>query len=347
MKKTVKWLSVVAALALTLTGCGGGGTSTGSAGSGASENGAGAGGGEKKVFNLSIPEPEGAKFDIAAKAFKEELERLTDGQLSVKIYYNNTFGGEREVFEMMGLNSLHMGLISAGPMGNWVKEFNMFDLPFLFDNLDHAHAVLDGEIGQELSEKFEQAANVKILGWMENGFVTTTSNKPLQTVDDVKHMKIRVQENEVQIDTWKAYGADPTPMAWTEVFTALQQKVIDGHSNSPATIKSSKIYEVQSHVTLLEDRFSPAPLAMSKATFDSLTKEQQDAVMKAAQYAVPIGRKANQDKIDEAMAFFKEQGITIVNPDKESFKAKAESVYEKWAPQIGKEMIDKVRNYKY
>ncbi|MEJ8543868.1 TRAP transporter substrate-binding protein DctP [Brevibacillus borstelensis] len=346
MKKTVKWLSVITALALTLAGCGGG-ASTNPAGAGSSGNASGSGSGEKKVFDLSIPEPEGAKFDIAAKAFKEELERLTDGQLSVKIHYNNSFGGEREVFEMMGINSLHMGLISAGPMGNWVKEFNMFDLPFLFENLDHAHAVLGGEIGDELAQKFEQAANVKILGWMENGFVSTTSNKPLAKAEDVSHMKIRVQENEVQIDTWKAYGADPTPMAWTEVFTALQQKVIDGHSNSPATIKSSKIYEVQSHVTLLEDRYSPAPLAMSKALFDSLTPEQQEAVTKAAKYAVPIGRKANQDKIDEAMAFFKEQGIAIVTPDKASFKAKVDSVYEKWAPQIGKEMIDKVRTYKY
>ncbi|MGG1662411.1 TRAP transporter substrate-binding protein DctP [Brevibacillus sp. NRS-1366] len=342
MKKAMKWMCVTAALALTLAGCGGGGTSSSTGASGSSATGSG----DQIVLNLSIPEPEGAKFDIAAKAFKEELERLTNKQMSVKIHYNNTFGGEREVFEMMGLNSLDMGLISAGPMGNWVKEFNMFDLPFLFNDLDHAHAVLDGDLGDELAQKFEQAANVKILGWMENGFVSTTSNKPIQTVNDVAHMKIRVQENEVQIDTWKAYGADPTPMAWTEVFTALQQKVIDGHSNSPATIKSSKIYEVQSQVTLLEDRFSPAPLAISKAKFESLTPEQQEAVKQAAKYAVPIGRKANQDKIDEAVAFFKENGVTVATPDKESFKAKVESVYEKWAPQIGKEMIDKVRNYK-
>ncbi|UFJ39916.1 TRAP transporter substrate-binding protein DctP [Brevibacillus humidisoli] len=346
MQKHKKWLPVLLAaiLSFTIAACGQSGTSAPSEASGGETN---TGSESPLVLDLSIPEPEGAKFDITAKAFKEELERVTDGKMSVKIYYNNAFGGEREVFEMMGLNSLDMGIISAGPMGNWVKEFNMFDLPFLFESREHAFAVLDGEIGDELAQKFEQAANVKILGWVENGFVATTSNKPIQTVDDVKGMKIRVQENEVQIDSWKAYGADPTPMAWPEVFTALQQGVIDGHSNSPATIQSSKIYEVQSSVALLDDRYAPAPIAISKALFESLTPEQQEAVLKAAEYAVPKGRQANQDKIDEAKAFLEEQGLTITQPDKESFKAKVDAVYEKWAPQIGQELIDKVRNFKY
>jgi len=338
MKKLLKLSSIITVLSLALIGCGSGSGNTTDKNAAKSE---------PIIFDLSIPEPEGAKFDIAAKAFKEELERLTNQQLSVKIHYNNTFGGEREVYEMMGMNTFDMGINSTGPIGNWVKEFNMFDLPFLFENKQHAYAVLDGEIGHELAKKFEEAANVKILGWVENGFVSTSSNKAINKVEDVSGMKIRVQENEVQIDTWKAYGADATPMAWGEVFTGLQQGVIDGHSNSLATIKSSKIYEVQSHVAMLEDRYSPATIAISKGLFDSLSPEQQDAVLKAAKYAVPIGRKANQEKIDEARAFLKEEGIQITNPDIESFKAKIKPVYDKWAPQIGKEFIDKVKTNKY
>ncbi|OKL36420.1 TRAP transporter substrate-binding protein DctP [Domibacillus mangrovi] len=338
MKKLLKVTSLAAALSLGLAGCG---ASSDSANDSEKDT------GKQIVLDLSIPEPEGAKFDIAAKAFKEELENLTDDQMSVKIHYNNALGGEREVFELMGINSLDMGIISAGPMGGWVTEFNMFDLPFLLDNREHAYAVLDGEIGDELSQKFEDAAQVKVLGWVENGFVATSSNNAINSVKDVKGLKVRVQENEVQIDTWKAFGADPTPMAWTEVFTGLQQGVIDGHSNSLATIQSSKIYEVQSHVALIEDRFSPAPIAISKGIFDGLTEDQQEAVLKAAEYAEPIGRQANQDKIAEASEFIQKEGVVITEPDRESFKAKVEPVYEKWAPKIGEDMIDRVQNFEY
>lgn len=337
MKKLFKMTAVAATLSMVLAGCGG--EEAQDAGTEAN-----AASGEQIVLDLSIPEPEGAKFDVAAKAFKEELEKLTDDELSVKIHYNNALGGEREVFELMGMGSLDMTIQSAGPMGNWVKEFNMFDLPFLFDDREHAHAVLDGEIGDELGQKFEQEANVKILGWVENGFVSTSSNKAINSVEDVEGLKIRVQENELQIDAWKAYGADATPMAWTEVFTGLQQGVIDGHSNSLATIQTSKIFEVQSHVALLGDRFSPGPIAISKTAFDGLTKEQQEAVTAAAEHAEPIGRQANEDKINEAAEFLKAEGVEITEPDKESFKAKTDAVYEKWAPQIGEDIIKKVQD---
>ncbi|ONK21825.1 TRAP transporter substrate-binding protein [Bacillus sp. VT-16-64] len=322
-------------LLLTISGCG---NSAGKSAKGKSD---------KVVLSLSIPEPEGAKFDVAAKAFKEKLEELTDGEMTVTIHYNNELGGEREVFELMGMNSLDMSIQSSGPMGNWVKEFNMFDLPFLFENREHVYATLEGEVGKELSQKFEEEANVKILGWVENGFVATSSNSAINSVEDVNGLKIRVQENELQIDTWNAYGADATPMAWTEVFTGLQQRVIDGHSNSLATIQTSKIFEVQSHVALLEDRFSPAPISISKAKFDSLTKEQQDAIVQAAEHTEPIGRKANEDKIKEAREFLEENGIQFTEPDKEQFKKKTESVYKKWAPQIGEEIIKKVQNLDY
>ncbi|WP_313894002.1 TRAP transporter substrate-binding protein [Psychrobacillus sp.] len=302
---------------------------------------------EQIVLDLSIPEPEDAKFGLTATAFKEELEALTDNKMTVKIHSNNSLGGEREVFELMGLGSVDMAIQSAGPMGNWVPEFNVFDLPFLFDSTKHVYSVLDGEIGDELNEKFETATNVKILGWVENGFVATTSNKEISSVEDVKKMKVRVQENEIQIDTWKSYGAEPTPMAWTEVFTGLQQGVIDGHSNSAATIKSSKIYEVQKYVAEIEDRFSAAPISISTATLNRLTEEQQTAVLKAADVAEVKGREFNKQKVEEAFEFLKAEGIIITAPDKESFKTSAESVYTKWAPKLGEELIEKIRNTPY
>ncbi|MCT6924478.1 TRAP transporter substrate-binding protein DctP [Metasolibacillus sp.] len=303
--------------------------------------------GKQVVLDLSIPEPEDAKFGLTAKKFKEEIEKLTDNQVTVKIHANNSLGGEREVFELMGMGSADMAIQSVGPVGNWVPEFNVLDLPFIFDNREHAYSVLDGEIGEGLSSKFETEGNVKTLGWLENGFVATTSNNAINSVEDVKKMKIRVQENEIQIDTWKAFGAEPTPMAWTEVFTGLQQGVIDGHSNSLATIQSSKIFEVQDYVAELGDRFSAATISISTKTFNSLTPEQQEAVVEAGKVAAEFGRQANQDKINEAREFLLENGNQITEPDKESFKATVTSVYEKWAPKLGEELIEKIQNTSY
>lgn len=339
MKKLMFFLICV--LALIVAGCSsneGGGSETQAASESSSE---------QIVLDLSIPEPEDAKFGITANALKEELEKLTNNQVTIKIHGNNALGGEREVFELMGLGSVDLAVQSAGPMGNWVQEFNAFDLPFLFDSREHVYAVLDGEIGNELNKKFEEATNVKILGWVENGFVTTTSNEAINSVEDVEKLKIRVQENEIQIDTWKAFGAEPTPMAWTEVFTALQQGVIDGHSNSLATVKSSKIYEVQDYVAEIEDRFSAAPIAVSTVTFNRLSPEHQEALLQAAKVAVEVGRQANIDKVEEAREFLLSEGNTITKPDKESFKAKVEPVYEKWAPILGEEFIEKIRNTSY
>lgn len=332
-------------VALVLSACGNGNSDEAEAdGEDSSEAAPGA----SVVLDLSIPEPEGAKFDIAAKAMDEKLQELSDGDMSIKVHYNNSLGGEREVFELMGNNSVDMAIQSAGPMVNWVEEYAIFDLPFLFENLDHAHAVMDSEIGDDLAQKFEEATNVKVLGWVENGFVATSSNEPINTVEDVEGMDIRVQESEIQIDTWEAFGASPTPMAWPEVYTSLQQGVLDGHSNSLATIQTSRIFEVQSNIALIEDRYQPGPIAISKMTFDGLTEEQQGYLEEAAAHGVEVGRQANQDKIDEAYDFLVEEGIEINDDvDKESFEAKTDSVYETWAPRIGEDLVEDVRNFEY
>jgi len=343
MKKVLGIFTLLITLLIVLAACGGTDNSEGST----SEVEANASSGKTKTLSLSIPEPADAKFGIAAQAFKDEVEKLTDGAVTVKIHANNELGGEREVFELMSLGSADMAVQSAGPMGNWVKEINVLDLPFLFDNQDHAFAVLDGEVGEELAHNFEEAAGVKILGWVANGFVATTSNVEINNVEDIEGLKIRVQENEIQIDTWKAFGAEPTPMAWTEVFTGLQQGVIDGHSNSLATVQSSKIFEVQDYVAELEDRFSAANISISLQTFNSLPADQQEAVIEAGKVATEVGRQANDDKISEAREFLIKQGNVITNPDKESFKAKTQSVYDKWTPIFGDDLLGKIQNTEY
>lgn len=309
---------------------------------------AGTSDGGERVFDVSLPLGEGSHHDEGLKSFKEELERLTDGRLSVKLHYNNELGGEREVTEGMGINTIEMGLASTGPLGSFVKDIYMFDLPYLFKDVNHAYAVLDSEIGEELAKKIEEKANVKVLSWWENGVRhETNSVRAVKSPEDLKGIKHRTQESEVQVDTWRAFGADATPMAWPEVYTGLQQGVIESQENPIPTILDVRFHEVQDYLNLTGHVYSPLPFMMSKQLFDSLSKEDQDAILEAAKLATSTQREASQRLEQEALKKLEENGMEIVQPDLDAFRKAVEPVYEKWAPKINEELIDKVRNFQY
>lgn len=304
--------------------------------------------GEKIVFDASLPLGEGSHHAIGLEKFREELERLTDGRLSIKLHYNNELGGEREITEGMGINTIDMGLASTGPLGSFVNDFYMFDLPYLFKDVEHAYAVLDSEIGEELAQKLEQTANVEVLAWWENGQRhETNSVRPIEKPADMEGIKHRTQESEVQVDTWRAFGADATPMAWPEVYTGLQQGVIESQENPLATILDVRFFEVQDYLNLTGHVYSPLPFMMSKQLFESLSAEDQEAVKEAAKIATSTQREASKRLEAEALKKLEENGMTVTEPDLEAFSKAVEPVYEKWAPKINEELIDKVRNFEY
>lgn len=343
MKRNL-FLSMTLALAMVVSACGGSNEASG----GQTGNDEGTAEEFTAVFDVSLPLGEGSHQDVGVQKFGEELERLTDGRLSIKPHFNNALGGEREAVEGMSINSIDMAISSTGPLGGFVQEFFMFDLPYLFNDVQHAYAVLDSEIGDELAEKLAAEANVVILSWMENGFRHNTNNvRPLEHPSDLKGIKHRTQESEVQVDTWTALGANATPMAWPEVYTALQQGVMDSQENPLPTIYDVKFYEVQKYVNLTQHVYSPAPLMMSKQLFDSLSPEDQAAVLEAAELAKPVQREASQQQEQEMKEKLVELGMTLTEPDLEPFREAVESVYEKWAPQIGEEMINKARDFDY
>lgn len=331
---------------LLLAACGGG--EEASSGADNPEGGSAEQGGENIQFDVSLPLGPGSHQDVGVQAFGEELERLSDGRLTIKSHHNNSLGGEREVVEGMSINSIDIGITSTGPLGGFVQEFFMFDMPYLFNDYDHAYAVLDSEIGEELAAKLEEQAGVKILAWMENGFRhETNSVRPIHSPDDLKDIKHRTQESEVQVDTWTALGTNATPMAWPEVYTALQQGVMESQENPLPTIYDVKFFEVQDYLAMTQHVYSPAPLMMSKQLFDSLSAEDQAIIMEAAEIALPIQREASQQQAEEMKQMLADEGMEVTEPDLEAFKAAVEPVYEKWAPQIGEEVIEQVRNFEY
>ncbi|MDQ0337364.1 tripartite ATP-independent transporter DctP family solute receptor [Caldalkalibacillus uzonensis] len=301
-----------------------------------------------RVIDVSLPLGPDSHHAAGIHKFGEELERLTDGRLTINPHYNNALGGEREVIEGMSINTIDAGISSTGPLGGFVKELFLFDLPYIFENEEHVYAVLDGEIGRELAALIEEEVNVKVLGWMENGFRhNTNSVRPLNHPDDLKGIKHRTQESQVQVDTWTALGADATPMAWPEVYTALQQGVIDSQENPIPTIYDVRFYEVQDYLNLTQHVYSPAPLMMSKELFDSFSPEDQEAILEAAAIATHYQRQVSTELTKELINELEEKGMTVTRPDLEPFRQAVQPVIETWAPEVGEEMIEKVINYEY
>nr|WP_067298381.1 TRAP transporter substrate-binding protein [Marinobacterium profundum] len=296
---------------------------------------------ETQVFDMSLTLGPDSHQAVGALTFGEELERLSGGRLTIRSHYDNALGGEREVVEGIGFGLIDMGITSTGPMGGFVDEFMLFDLPYIFTSPEQAYGFLDGEYGEGLAQKLEEQVGVKILGWMENGFRHNTNNvRALKTPDDLAGIQHRTQESRVQVDTWTALGANASPMAWTEVFTALQQGVMDSQENPIPTIYDVKFYEVQKYLNLTGHVYSPMPLMIGSELFNSLSEQDQAIVLKAAEIAVPVQREASQQMEQQFITKLEELGMEVTRPDISLFRERVQPVIEQWKGTIGAELVD-------
>jgi tripartite ATP-independent transporter DctP family solute receptor len=281
-------------------------------------------------------------FHIAAEKFKELVEEKSKGKVEIEIYPNATLGDERTLLEGMQMGTVDMGVITNGPVANFVEEIAVFELPFLFTSPEEAYKVLDGPVGKELLKKLEDV-NLKGLAYAERGFRNLTNSKrAVKTVEDVKGLKIRVMENPVYIDTFKALGANAVPMAWTEALTALQQQTIDGQENPINVIHSFKLYETQKYLSMTRHTYAPAIFVMSKQRFDKLPEDIQSIFKESAQEAAGYERKVNAENEAKQIEDLKKNGMEIVEPNLKSFKEEVKPVYEKYAEKYG-EYIEKIQ----
>lgn len=302
---------------------------------------------ETRVFDVSLPLGAESHQAVGVLKFGEEVSRLTDGRLTIRPHYDNALGGEREVVEGIGFGLIDMGISSTGPMGGFVDEFMLFDLPYIFTSPEHAYGFLDSKHGDELSQKLEDQVGVKIIGWMENGFRHNTNNvRPLNNPEDLKGIRHRTQESRVQVDTWSALGANASPMAWTEVFTALQQGVMDSQENPVPTIYDVKFNEVQKYLNLTGHVYSPAPLMIGARLFNSLSEQDQAAVLEAAKIATPVQREASQRLEQEYITKLEELGMVVTRPDTAPFQARVQPVIAQWKDAVGPDLVDAAINFK-
>jgi len=300
---------------------------------------------ETMKMNISIGQ--NSHYGVAVDAFAKEVEKRTAGRYKVQNFYSGALGAERESIEAVQLGTLDLTMTSTGPVPNFVPEVAILDIPFLFKDYAQARATLDGPVGQDMLGKFP-AKNLVALAWGENGFRHMTNNKrSVNAPDDLKGLKMRTMENPVHMQAYKAFGIIPTPMAFTEVFTALQQGTVDGQENPLSVISAAKFSQVQKYITLTGHVYSPALILMNKAKWDKLSAADKQAFAESAKEAV----KANRARIDEdekrVVAELKSQGMTVVEVvDKGKFQTALEPTFVEFGKKFGQDNINKIKNAK-
>ena len=284
-------------------------------------------------------------FQLGLLKFKEIVERETNNGIQVNIYPSGQLGNERDLVEGLQIGTVQITPTSNAPLSSWVPEIMVFDLPFIFRDSDHAEKVLDGPIGRELAEKSEQFG-IKILAFWSAGTRSVFTKKSVNTITDLEGLKIRVMENPIHIETFNAFGAQATPMASGEVFSALQQGVIDGAENDPNTFYTFGFWQVTKFYSMTQHFYNPAPFMISKQIYDSLSDEYKRIIQNAAISTRDYQRETVRKMTDDSLDKLRQEGVAINYPSLEEFVKSAANVYSKFENVIDISLIDEIKAVK-
>lgn len=300
---------------------------------------------DAQVLKISFGSSDNHPITAYLKLFEQEFEKATDGRYDVQIYTSATLGDDLKATEAVKAGQLDAVVTTAAPVTGIIPELFIFDLPFLFKSTEEADKVLlDTEFSKWLDAKMYDK-NIINLAWLENGFrMLTTSDTEVHTPADVKGLKIRTMENQMHLAAWKALGANPTPMPFSEVFTALQQHVIDGQENPIPTIYDAKFQEVQKYITLTGHVYSPYIFLWSKKLADKMPAEDVALLEKCAKDLRLKSRELTRDAATKNLEAMKAEKINVVeltDAEKQAFKDAVQPVWEQFTPTITQEAIDK------
>jgi len=278
---------------------------------------------------------------------KKHLEESTDGVVTMELYHSSTLGDDLAILEGLQLGTVEMFCGTIGPASQWSNAVKLFDLPFLFTSYAEVDALLDGPVGQEVLDSLKPAGMVGI-GYWENGFRQLTNNRrPVRSPKDMVGLKLRTMPTPVPLATFKLLGANPTPMNFGEVFTAMQQGVVDGQENPWETILVNKFYEVQKYATNTGHVYSPFGVIFSQKFWDKLPANYQENVREAVFAARTFNRESARAAEKAILAELgKYMEVTILTPEEiKPFQELTRPVYDQFAKEIGPELVKKAVDF--
>ncbi|HJW02930.1 MAG TPA: TRAP transporter substrate-binding protein [Azospira sp.] len=291
---------------------------------------------------VAVDTPKGKAADFFAKRAAE----LTKGKVKVEVYPNSQLYKDKEEMEALQLGAVQMlapSLAKFGPLG--VREFEVFDLPYIFDNYDELHKVTQGPVGQQLLAKLEPKG-IKGLAFWDNGFKSFSANTPIHTPADLRGKKMRIQSSKVLEEQMRALGALPQVMAFSEVYQALQTGVVDGTENPISNLYTQKMHEVQKYLTITEHGYLGYAVIVNKKFWDSLPADirgQLDTAMKeATAYANKIAKEENDKDLESVKKSGKTQVYVPTKEERAAFKKALVPVHAKMADRIGKDLIQSI-----
>lgn len=298
------------------------------------------------VLKLNHVSNEKGVYQGAALKFKEEVEARTDGAVTVEIYTDAQLGNERDMVESLQMGTLDIGFIASSVLTSFVPEYALLDVPFSIQDEEHAAKVVDGKVGTYLSDLLLSGQNIRTLGYYQNGYRHIFSTKPIDTIEDFSGLKIRTMETEIHQAAFSALGAMPTPMAFGEVFTALQQGTIDAAENSLDNIYSQNFHEVAKHVTLSGHVFGFVVLCISEKSWEKIPEEYHEAIQEAGKISAEYEAELMKTSNDEAQAKLEEAGVTIHEIDRTVLEEACSGLKEQFSDVLPEEYMTEIENLK-
>lgn len=300
---------------------------------------------EEETYSITISNSveEDSALHLGLVEFKEVAEEKSDGRLEIEIFSNaELYASEREAVEAVQAGNIEMASPATAPLTNFVDDFMILDFLFLFDNVDEAAEALDGELGDRLFASLEEY-QLKGLGWGTAGMTQlTNSTKPIESAEDLKGMKIRTMENNIHLDSLEELGANPQPYAFGELYSALQQNIFDGMQTPAQLIESTKVYEVQDYMTVMNHSFTGEALIINKEFYDSLPEDLQGVLDEAGLAFTAHEREVSKEYDTKAMELLDENlEVTELSDEaKKEMKEILKPVFEKYKAELDPELVE-------
>lgn len=298
------------------------------------------------VFKLGQVLPAEHSWGICSSGFAEEVTKKTEGRVTIEVYHNAQLGNEKDMIEGLQLGTLQMGLIGGGSFQDLEPKMSIANLPYAWEDHFHAYRAFDGELGDKLLDLLAKKGIIG-LSWWENGFRNITNNKrSINTPEDLKGLKLRVTPIKMRLDTFNALEALPVPMPFSELYSALQQGVVDGQENPLAIIYSNHFYEVQKYLSMTGHIWGTAILVISEKDWNKVSPEDKGIIEEAAKKWANEQRKMIRDAEDDLKLKLAEKGMIVNEVDKAPFIAKVQPVWKEYEETFGKDFIELIDKYR-
>ncbi|NHH99991.1 MULTISPECIES: TRAP transporter substrate-binding protein DctP [Oceanimonas] len=285
-------------------------------------------------------------WNIAAEGFADDVRKATEGRVNITVFPSGQLGNEKVMIEGMQIGSVHAGVIGCGSFQPIEPKFGIVELPYSWDKRESAYAAFDGELGGAL-EELALKKNLRILSWWENGFRHVTNNRgPITSPQDLSNLKIRVTPDKMRLDTFSALGSSPAPLAFGELYSALQQGVFDAQENPLSIIYSSSFNEVQDYVSLTGHVWAPACLTVTDFTWKKISPADQAVVQEMASRWRDRQRDMTRQDDEALVGKLKDMGMAVNTVDPAPFQDAVSGIWQQYTPQFGSDLMSIIERYR-